>query len=271
MRGESAVHPDDFGRGLCIRFKTLNTKTVKRAELPEEVLPVCLAHNLRDGNEEHRNRAAIDPQRKPLNSVLRGRPDLASAADLVRNTLDELGAQPRRVDAIMGIELVVQPPDGHDTPEFWGVVLAWADENFEHVVSAVVHRDERRPHGHLLALAVAGGKLDGNAMTSGVNRFKSRIAGLERRLRDCLGLRMKRKPKTLEALALSTGKGAKTHAQAAYRDAQLERRAAASRRAQGHQARSQVNAPEVREGVRCKSAGGGSMKRGAIFEAGSVR
>jgi hypothetical protein len=223
-----ADHPDGWPPGLRLRLKALNVKTVTRAAEPGEVLPVCLAHNLRTGNDDHRHRSRIDPARTGANEVLRGPTCPLVAAELACSVLDELGITPRRSDTIMGIEVVVQAPDGHDTPGFWRVCLTWADGRYPHVVSAVVHRDQVRPHLHVLALAVVDGRLAGNELTSGAGRFIAQKADFMKHIRATLGLRPDRPPRDpLKALALTTGKGARTAAAAAHRDAELTRKAGA--------------------------------------------
>jgi hypothetical protein len=217
---------DDWAPGLHFSLKVLNTKTVKRAKTPGEVLPVCLAHNLRQGNEAHRHRSRIDPSRTRMNEVWAGPDRLDVAEALVRDTLESFDLEPKRRDTIMGVEVVIQPPHGIDLHAFWSECMAWTRGRFEHVVSAVAHHDQKRPHMHILALAVAGGRLAGNEMTASPNRRHQRRADFMAHMRRVLGLRPDRdaKPvKTLAQLAVSTGKGPKTQAAAARRDAALVR------------------------------------------------
>jgi hypothetical protein len=72
-----------------------------------------------------------------------------------------------------------------------------------------------------LALAVADGRLDGNALTAGSNRLALQRRDFLAYMREVMGLRPVRKVKTLADLAVSTGKGAKTRAAAARRDTEL--------------------------------------------------
>ncbi|MEX8493981.1 plasmid recombination protein [Sphaerotilus sp.] len=225
---DKATNTDEWGAGLRFAGKALNVKTVRRAAGFADVLPVCLAHNLREGNEAHRHRSPIDPTRTGLNEVLRGSARLSVAVELVRNILDELGIVPSRADAIAGIEMVFQPPDGHDTPAFWAECLRWADGRYQHVLSAVVHRDQRRPHLHVIALAVVGGKLAGHAITAGAGRFTIQRREFMAHVFAALGLRPNRRAADpLKALALTAGKGARTATGAARRDAELTRKAGA--------------------------------------------
>ena len=218
-----ADHPDTWAPGLRLRLKVLNIKTVTRAADPGEVLPVCLSHNLRTGGDDHRHRSRIDPARTGANEVLRGPACPLVAAELVQTTLAELGIVPARRDTIMGVEAVIQAPEGADVPAFWRECVMWAAGRYQHIVSAVVHRDQSRPHLHVIALAVAAGKLAGNTLTSGAGRFTLQRSEFMEHMRARLGLRPDRPVKTLAALALTTGKGAKTHAAAARRDAKLNR------------------------------------------------
>lgn len=214
---------DEWGSGLRFGVKALNTKTVARAEKPADVLPVCLAHNLRQGNQAHRHRSRIDPSRTHMNEVWAGPDRLDVAEALVCDTLESLGIVPKRRDAIMGVEMVFQPPHGVDLPAFWRACLQWAQSRFEHIVSAAVHHDQKRPHMHVLALAISGGRLAGNEMTASPHRPKQRRADFMAYIRRTLGLRPDRKVKTLADLAVSTGKGPKTRAAADRRDAALVR------------------------------------------------
>lgn len=212
---------DDWKPGLRFSVKALNTRSVKRASHPGDVLPVCLAHNLRQGNEDHRHRRRIDPNRSRLNEVWAGPDRLDVAIALVHDTLDALDIAPRRCDAIMGVELVFQPPYGIDLRPFWAACMTWAQSRYEHIVSATVHHDQKRPHMHVLALAISGGRLAGNEMTASPYRPKQRRADFMAFMREALGLRPDRKVKTLGDLAASPGKGPKTKAEAEKRDARL--------------------------------------------------
>lgn len=227
MRGANAVtHPDDLGPGLVFRLKTLNTNSVARAKTPEDVLPICLAHNLRQLNGDHRHRRPINSARTPSNSILVGPADPEVAAELAANILAELGLTlPARVDAVAGFEGVIQPPDGFDTTEFWGEALAWVRGRYQHVISFVVHHDQKRPHAHVLVLPVLDGELAGSTLQTGEHGFPRQRQSFLAHMRAKLGLRpdRKTKTKTLTDIALSTGKGAKTRAAEARRDAQLQR------------------------------------------------
>ena len=223
---DDVTRPDAWPEGLNAGIKTLNTTRMTRAKTPAEVLPVALAHNLRDGNEDHRHRSPIDPDRKPMNTVLRGPERAAVGAELAQGILDELGITPPRVTSIMAVEIVVQPPDGWDAPAVWLAALEYIDSLYEHVLSAVVHRDQKRPHMHVIALAVAGGRLCGDDLTSGKRGLVRQRVDLLHHLRDTLGLRADRAAPKLDPrtkLALTSGKGPKTHAAAARRDAELAR------------------------------------------------
>lgn len=227
---KDAKHPDVWPPALRFRCKTLNVKTVRRAKQPLQVLGVALAHNMRQGNEQHRHRYPIDIGRTPLNQILRGPDQAAVANEVALSTFEALEIHPPRTDTIVGLEMVFQPPAGYDTPLFWTTCLEWVDRNYEHLLSAVIHRDQRRPHMHVIVLAVRGGEFAGNALSAGNNRFPLQIKRFLMFMRDKLGLRTDRRSKTLADLAVSSGKGPKTRAAAAMHDAALQRRASASSR-----------------------------------------
>lgn len=224
--GLGGIHADEWPEGLQFGVKSLSTKKVARARAPAEVLQVCARHNLRSNNLEHRHRGRIDPGRRSCNSVLEGVdcPEAVAAEALA--VLARLGLElPGRVDAVAAFEVVIQPPMGADTVEFWRAAMAWVHSRYEHVMSAVVHRDQKRPHAHVLVLPVMAGRLAGRELQRGDYGAPKLRRDFLAHMRASLGLRNDR-PRTdaLTALALTVGKGAKTHAEAARRDAKLERR-----------------------------------------------
>ena len=227
------LNPDEWGEGLRFALKALNIKTVKLAKVANAVLLVCLQHNLRKDNGRHRHRYPIDRARTPQNTVLLGAAEPSICAEVAVSILDELGIEPARCDTIMGVELVFQPPRGWDVARFYDECLTWLARRYTYVISAVVHRDQKRPHLHVLALAVTGEQLAGAAMTSKQNRLEAQRSDFMRHMRATLGLRPDReakslaRPSALTKLATSAGKGPKTHAAADKSDAELERRASA--------------------------------------------
>lgn len=228
LPADAVINPGDWREGLVLGIKTLNVETVSRAKGDfREVLPVCLAHNLRQQNDKHRHKSKIDPNRTPNNEVLVGPGDLNECVRRVAEEFDRLGIQPRRRDAIAGIELVIQPPSGWDAPDFWRTALEWVRSRYEHVVSAVIHRDQERPHVHVLVLAVSGGKLAGSAMTSQENRFEKQRSEFQAVMRDKMGIRSDRPnkpPRDFAAIMTSTGKGERNRGRAARSDRALESR-----------------------------------------------
>jgi hypothetical protein len=219
------LDPDAWKSGLRLCLKTLNTKSVKRAKGPDDVLQICLSHNLRKDNEGHRHRSPIDRLLTPSNSVLLGSGDPKVAAELAANIFDELGVIVRRRDAIMGIEMVLQPPAGWDCDQFWNAGLRWIRGRYQHVISAVVHRDQKRPHMHVLALAIVDGKLDGAAMTSHDNRLSAQRRDFKAFMTAMFGFRSGRQPRTMGVLGtfVSTGIAAPLQDAAEMCDHDLER------------------------------------------------
>lgn len=220
--------PQDWKPGLMMQFATLSTKSVSRAKGdPAEVMLPCLEHNLRSGNERHRHRSHIDAARTPLNTVLRGGVEAHGTDQAARRLLGERGAAPSRKDAIMGIEIVFQPPEGWDTQVFYDECLRWAEEWFQAdagaMLSAVVHRDQRRPHMHVLMLPLLDGRLQGHAMTSGV-KGRGAQAAFRKHLRERLGLRPDRE-RSFGEIMTSAGAGPRRRVEAERKDRELVRRA----------------------------------------------
>lgn len=219
----AADHPDDWKPGLHYSVKTLTTRSVSRATSPEDVVRVVLRHNLRRNNEDHRHRSRIDASRTGDNMVLVGDPDPEQAADDAFRHMASLGlSYPSRRDAVAAFEVVVQAPDGGDAGAFWTVTMDWLRANFEAIVLAVVHLDQRRPHLHVIALPILAGRMAGADMQRGEYGFPRQRTRFMGHIRRVLGLRPDRKVKTLADYAVSPGRGPKTAAAAARRDKALE-------------------------------------------------
>ena len=164
--------PDEWKPGLYYCGRAGNTKKVRRAgDCPLDVPLVILRHNLRLDNQGHRHRSFIDPDRTRLNSILRGPAHPSIGHEIALSILDELGLTPKRRDQIITIELVIQPPDGLDELWFWESAIEFIESRYQHIISAVVHRDQKRPHMHVVCLAVQHGEWAGNELSSGINKF----------------------------------------------------------------------------------------------------
>lgn len=182
--------PDDFADGLEIQIKSLSRGSVRRAVDGPDVLRVAMQHNLRVDNEDHQHRSPIDSHRTHLNTVLFGadRPD--KVAELAQLEAARLGAAwPSRVNGVIALELAIQPPEGADVPAFWESCMAWIAKTFEHPVSAVVHRDQKRPHGHVVVLAILGGRFNGRELQRGEFGAPKLRRSFFAHIREKLGLR----------------------------------------------------------------------------------
>jgi Plasmid recombination enzyme len=220
--------PEDWKPGLMMQFATLSRKSVRRAnDDPAAVMLACLQHNLRSGNQRHRHRSHIDSARTPLNDVLRGAKHASAVDQAGRQLLAEHGANPTRKDAIMGIEIVFQAPTSWDVPQFYAECIRWAEEWFQadagSVLSAVVHRDQRRPHMHVLMLPLLDGRLQGHAMTSGA-KGRGAQAAFRKHMRERLGLRPDRE-RSFGDIMTGMGAGPRRREEAERRDRELMRRA----------------------------------------------
>lgn len=190
------IDPGHWKPGLGFGMKPLNTRSVKRARLPEDVLRVCAEHNLRSGNEAHRHRSLIDAGRTLLNEVLAGAvtPDgvAEEAWQLYQASTNRTKTRPRK-DLIMGIEFVFQVPPAWDLPEVWASMLAHLRQaGFERILHAVVHRDQAQPHIHVIVAPFRDGKWVGAELTQGPLGWKGRRADFNAHMRKTFGLRLDR-------------------------------------------------------------------------------
>jgi hypothetical protein len=215
---------DDWPDGLNISIKSLSAKSVKRAGQASGVVAVCARHNLRQNNANHRHRKPIDPARKHLNSVIVGDACPEAVAATAADSMAAFGlTYPGRFDAVAAFELVIQPPAGCDTVDWWCAAMRWVHEKYEHVVSAVVHRDQKRPHCHVLALAIQGGALAGRSLQRGGWAFRTLHASFGQHMLGAMGAASAPVVDELTRLALKPGRGPKTHEAAKRRDAMLMR------------------------------------------------
>lgn len=103
----------------------------------------------------------IDPNRTPLNYVLRGPNTAAEVADLERSLLEKAGITNIRKDAVRGLELVFSLPPATkiDHREYFEEVTKWTESYFGvPLLSSIVHLDEAAPHCHILLLPLVGGR-----------------------------------------------------------------------------------------------------------------
>jgi len=210
---------DDWPEGQNIAIKSLSARSVGRAADASGVVLICAQHNLRRGNGGHRHRSRIDPAKGLLNSVLEGGDSPDAVAAFAASVLASFGlSYPARVDAVAAFELVIQPPSWGDSVAWWRAAMLWVHSKYQHVLSAVVHRDQRRPHGHVLVLAVMDGALAGRSLQRGGWSFRTLRASFGAHMASAAPLGAP-KVDALTRLALTAGRGPKTRAEAARRDA----------------------------------------------------
>lgn len=124
-------------------------------------------HNRRDIQRECGASASIDPTRSRLNETLIGLPTAADVALSAKNKLRMAGITKLRKDAVMALEFVFSLPANcgfADTPYFQDCV-DWTAANFggiENILSADIHRDESKPHCHILLLPLLKGRMVGS-------------------------------------------------------------------------------------------------------------
>lgn len=266
---DEVVHTDDWPPGLVYRHCAKSARKVTRAKGDfYAVIPVLLQHNLRIGNEKHRHKRPIDPARTHLNTVLVGPASPDEGARQARQEFDALGIVPSRWDNIPAIEIVTQPPDEWDRDEFWNECLTWARREFSHVLSVVVHRDQVRPHMHVIVLAITDGELAGGALTNGDNSLPLRQRRFMAHMRATLGLRPDRSPskpkKSMTATFTSTGKGPRRHEEAERKDAEFVRSTSKNWRAK------RLAGKEVESNLLCTTSNCARLKALSKLFAGGV-
>lgn len=192
--------PDAWPEGLRIGIKSLSRKTVKRAIDAIDVL----RHNLRRDNADHRHRSRIDAGRTGLNTVLFGSADPERGVVLALDALARFGLKPpTRADGVIAFEVVMQPPAGADAPPFWDECLCWLQATYDVPLSAVVHRDQQRPHAQCVVLAVRHGRMAGRDMQRGEFGVPHLRRAFLAHIRATLGLRPDRPKRTLSDIATS--------------------------------------------------------------------
>lgn len=134
-----------------VRGHWVEVKTVKGKGGPK----IAAAHNLRDAKYERGMPTNIDPNRTALNRVLIGPARSEAVAQLVRNTLLDVGITKPRKNSPLLIEFVFTlPPKLASNTAYWDHCIAWLAQRYVGcpIVSATVHMDESVPHCHALLI-----------------------------------------------------------------------------------------------------------------------
>ncbi len=193
---DAIIHPDLWkGVGLAVGTSALSPVSVVRAKTPQDVVLVCAQHNLRQQNEDHRHRFPINDALTHLNAVLEG-PDTPLAVNAACWGILLKSGYRHRANAAVAVEVVIRPPDGWDVPAFWAACLEWAGKTYQHVISAIIHRDQRRVHVHIIAAAVVGGTWVGADIAKGKLGAPRITSSVKDYMRAKFGIRADRAPRT---------------------------------------------------------------------------
>lgn len=151
------------------------------------VLRQAFQHNLRELPYELSNSSRIDPTKTSTNWVIHGE---QSSSELIKQHLKviESADLPRKLrsDAVLGIEVVLSLPVKHSVAEaeYFEDCLRWAKEFFtEHVVSAVVHKDETCPHCHIILVPLINGRMQGAKLFG----YKARLRHMQDSFYESVG------------------------------------------------------------------------------------
>jgi Plasmid recombination enzyme len=151
------------------------------------VLRQAFQHNLRELPYELHNSKRINPEMTSANWIIQGE---RSSSELMRQHTNviESADLPRKLrsDAVLGIEVVLSLPIEHSVAEadYFEDCLRWAKEFFtEHIVSAVVHKDESCPHCHIILVPLINGRMQGSKLYG----YKARLRHMQDSFYDSVG------------------------------------------------------------------------------------
>ncbi len=149
------------------------------------------------GRDHLRNAARHNLREIPVNGIAVSSPEELGAIEriagprhatetieIAKNLLLDAGITRPRRDAVVAIEFVVslseQQWDGE--PDFFVAATDWLAKRFggtEHLLSAVIHRDESKPHLHVLQVPLFGGRLVGSDAIGGPDQFREHLAAFQ--------------------------------------------------------------------------------------------
>ncbi|UTH72236.1 plasmid recombination protein [Chromobacterium sp. IIBBL 290-4] len=135
---------------------------------PNQNLQTIAAHNTRSIAAELRGGpgARIDPARVHLNRVIAGPETAEEIVASHARILEMFGAQPKRKDQIVLLEVVVDPKQPLEDPvAFFEATKDWLVSWYDcPLLHAVVHFDEAELHAHYLFVPIRDGRLQGDVV-----------------------------------------------------------------------------------------------------------
>lgn len=142
-------------------------------------------HNLRDYPDGQDFPANVDRSRSRMNEILRGPAIAKEVMDLERQLLNESEAHRKnnngttrktRTDAVRAIEVMasVTADFAFDDVRYFRDVVDFIEDRFgAPVISAVIHRDEGKPHLHCLIVPLKHGRLVGSEMVGSYDKLQA--------------------------------------------------------------------------------------------------
>lgn len=146
----------------------------------------ALKHNLREIPAELYSREKIDHELSHMNKILVGEASSHLCMKFIEKTIEDHEIKKLRKDAVYLIEVIVSLPSDHniDDESFFIDAVEWS-KNFytNHVINAVIHRDQTRPHCHILILPLQQGKMIGSKLMG----YRGRLRQIQESFHEQVG------------------------------------------------------------------------------------
>lgn len=154
-------------------------------------IEVAAKHNLREIAAEIGDYGDIDGRRTNQNYILCGTDTAAGVASDAQSLMDEAGIKSLRKDAVLGLEIIIslRPDSAINARPFFRNSLEWADGYFRApVVSAVVHRDQKNPHCHIIIVPMVNGHMRGSSLMGNKKKLHLMQVDFNRKVGESYGL-----------------------------------------------------------------------------------
>ena len=149
-----------------------NTLGIKRCG--SKIITVVAKHNLREMQAELGSDSHIDADRIKDNVIIFGASTSHGAAQDTKNILKDVHPSKIRVNAVLGIKIVITLPNDSAIDElaYFTDTMNWAVAYFEiPLLSAIWHKDESTPHAHIILVPLYNGELKGSNLLSGIDKL----------------------------------------------------------------------------------------------------
>ena len=180
--------------GHFLRIKKLTGKGI---------IEVAARHNHREIMAEL-GASHIDPERIPLNRVLRGHSSASGVATEARKLMSDAGVKALKRTAVMALEIVFSLPSNTDIDRagFFKEAVDWAERHFAvPIISAIVHNDEAAPHCHVLLLPLVEGRMVGSDLMGGRAKLLALHSAFHANVGEKYGLKRQSSPQKDHSLS----------------------------------------------------------------------